>query len=126
MPQLMAAADLFVLPSLFEGLPLTVLEAMAAGLPVVATARCGAAEAVVDGKTGRIVEPANVAQLASAILEVLKQPHLAGRWGGAGRLRVERDVRASRMADETVAVYDELSAKRQVRTVQHRYMSAVH
>ena len=124
--QLMAAADLFVLPSLFEGLPLTVLEAMAAGLPVVATAGCGAAEAVVDGKTGRIVEPANVAQLASTIVEILKQPDLAARWGTAGRLRVEREFSASRMAQETAAVYDELSAGMQLTRGQHRHISLVH
>jgi glycosyltransferase involved in cell wall biosynthesis len=66
---LMTAADLFVLPSLFEGLPLVVLEAMTAGLPVIGTRVCGTTEAVVDGVTGRLVPPGDAPALAAAILD---------------------------------------------------------
>ena len=105
---LLAAADLFVLPSLFEGLPLVVLEAMAAGLPVVGTRVCGTAEAVHDGVTGRLVPAKDAPALATAIVEVLDDPELARRRGAAGRERVEREFSATRMARETGAIYAEL------------------
>ena len=107
-PDLMAAADLFVLPSLFEGLPLVVLEAMAAGLPVVGTRVCGTSEAVVDGVTGRLVQARNPEALARGILEVLENPVVARQWGAAGRARLEREFSADRMARETAAIYEEL------------------
>ena len=66
-----AAADVFVQPSLSEGLPLAVLEAMANGLPVVATRVGGIPEAVVDGKTGLLVPPGDPAALAAALAAVL-------------------------------------------------------
>ncbi len=111
-PDLMAAADLFVLPSLVEGLPLVVLEAMAAGLPVVGTRVCGTSEAIRDGVTGRLVEAGglveagDMAALAAAILEPLEDPQLAARWGAAGRSLVEREFSAERMARETAKIYE--------------------
>ena len=107
-PELLAAADLFVLPSLFEGLPLVVLEAMAAGLPVVGTRVCGTAEAVVDGVTGRLVDAGDAAGLAAAVVETLARPDVAARWGAAGRERVAREFSATRMARETAAIYEEV------------------
>ncbi len=114
-PALMAAADLFVLPSLFEGLPLVVLEAMAAGLPVVGTRVCGSAEAIVDGTTGRLVEAGDAVALAAAIAEVLGEPSLAARWGAAGKGRVAREFGASRMAAETAVIYREVLRDRAAR-----------
>ncbi|HEX2171392.1 MAG TPA: glycosyltransferase, partial [Dehalococcoidia bacterium] len=105
---LIAASDLFVLPSLFEGLPLVVLEAMAAGFPVVATRVCGTSEAVEDGVTGRLVTPEDPQALADGILEALCQPERAAQWGRAGRLRVEQEFRPARMAQETTAIYAEV------------------
>lgn len=104
-PDLMAAADLFVLPSLFEGLPLVVLEAMAAGLPIVGTDVCGTAEAVVDGVTGRLVDAGDAGTLAAAIVDALAEPDLAARWGAAGRRRVACLFSASRMAREMGVIY---------------------
>ena len=109
-PELMAAADLFVLPSLLEGLLLVVLEAMAAGLPVIGTQVCGTAEAVRDGVTGRLVPVQDPEALTAALLEVLECPTLAAQWGAAGRRRVEREFSAARMARETATIYDELLA----------------
>jgi glycosyltransferase involved in cell wall biosynthesis len=106
--ELMASSELLALPSLFEGLPLSALEAMAAGLPVVGTRVCGTSEAVTDGVTGRLVEPADPGALAGAILEVLQQPGLAARLGAAGRREVKRKFGAARMARETAAIYGEL------------------
>ena len=78
---------MFVLPSLYEGLPLSVLEAMAAAKPVVATAIDGTTEAVVHGVTGLLVPPADPARLAGAIRGLLADVPLARAWGrmaGAG------------------------------------------
>ena len=66
-PEILATLDLFVLPSLWEGMLNAVLEAMAAGLPVVATAVGGTAEVVVDGVTGLLVTPRDPDALANAI-----------------------------------------------------------
>ena len=107
-PALLAASDLLVLPSRFEGLPLVVLEAMAAGLPVVGTRVCGTTEAIADGVTGRLVPIRDRAALAEAILQVLERPALAARWGAAGQLRVAREFSAGRMVGETAAIYREL------------------
>ncbi|MDQ3706822.1 MAG: glycosyltransferase family 4 protein [Chloroflexota bacterium] len=106
--ELMRACDLFVLPSLFEGLPLVVLEAMAAGRAAVATRVCGTSEAVVDGVTGRLVPAEDPHALSEAIIEALTGPDLLTRWGEAGRERVERLFTAGRMADDVSAIYREL------------------
>ncbi len=107
-PDLMAASDLFVLPSLFEGLPIVVLEAMGAGLPVVGTSVCGTSEVVADGISGRLVPARDAAALAAAVLEVLTQPSVAARWGAAGKLRLAHEFSATRMAHETMAIYQAL------------------
>jgi glycosyltransferase involved in cell wall biosynthesis len=67
---LLAAADLFVLASAFEGLPVSIMEAMSAGLPVVATAVGGVPEAVEDGVTGLLVPPRDAAALADALVSL--------------------------------------------------------
>ena len=105
---LLAASDLFVLPSLFEGLPLAVLEAMAAGVPVVGTRVCGTSEVIRDVVSGRLVAARDGAALAAAVLEALQQPDRAARWAVAGRDRVKRAFGAARMARETAAIYAEL------------------
>jgi glycosyltransferase involved in cell wall biosynthesis len=107
-PELMAAADLFVLPSLFEGLPLVVLEAMAADLPVVGTRVCGTSELIEDSVTGRLVEARDAMALASALIQALTQPSLRARWARAAQRRWQEEGSAARMARETAAVYDEL------------------
>lgn len=111
-PDLLAAADLFVLPSRFEGLPLALLEAMAAGLPVVGTNVCGIAEVVVDRVTGRLVETEDVTGLAAAVLGVLEKPDVATRWGAAGRTRGEQEFNVARMVRETAALYEAMYTSR--------------
>jgi len=85
----MAAGDLFVLPSLSEGLPTVVCEAMNCGVPVVATAVDGTPEIVRDGETGILVPPGDAPALAAALARILDDPALAERMG-AEALRVGR------------------------------------
>ncbi len=83
----LAAADVFTLPSHFEGLPMSVIEAMLTGLPVVATDIRGPREQVVHGVTGLLVPPATVTPLAEALRLLLADPALRTRMGEAGRAR---------------------------------------
>lgn len=106
MPGWYAAADLFCLPSLYEGFPLAILEAMAAGLPVVATAVAGVPEAVVDGVTGRVVPPEDAASLARALSELAADPEAARRLGEAGRKRVEEELAIPRIAAAYLALWE--------------------
>jgi len=83
----LAAADVFTLPSHFEGLPMSVIEAMLTGLPVVATAVRGPREQVMDGETGLLVPLATVAPLAAALARLVADPALRASMGAAGRAR---------------------------------------
>ncbi|WP_419898286.1 glycosyltransferase family 4 protein [Roseomonas sp. USHLN139] len=85
--QVLAAADVFCLPSHFEGLPMSVIEAMLTGLPVVATDIRGPREQVIDGETGFLVPPLTVAPLAEALRRLAADPLLRARFGAAGRER---------------------------------------
>ena len=86
-PALLAAADIFTLPSRFEGLPMSVIEAMLTGLSVVATDVRGPAEQVVDGITGLSVPAGNATALAAALNKLVHDPDLRHRMGQAGRQR---------------------------------------
>lgn len=111
---LLDAADVFVLPSRHEGMPLAALEAMDAGLPVVGTRVIGTSEAVEDGVSGRLVPPGRPAALAGALEELLSDPALRQRMAVAGRRRYEQLFTATRMARRTAAVYDEVLARAKV------------
>jgi len=86
-PAILAASDIFALPSHFEGLPMSVIEAMLVGLPVVASNIRGPREQVVDGETGLLVPPATVAPLAEALCKLATDPALRLRMGQAGKKR---------------------------------------
>ncbi len=107
-PELMAASDLFVMATRFEGLPLVVLEAMAAALPVVSTRTYGLRETVIDGLTGRLFDLNDHAGMAEAIITIAQQPELARRMGRAGQARQRLNFNSSRMAQETTEVFYKL------------------
>jgi len=88
--ELLRTLDVFVLPSLYEGLPNVILEAMATSLPVVATAVDGTVELVDNGKTGFLVEPKQPDALAAAISQLLRNGNLRESCGAAGRCKVEQ------------------------------------
>lgn len=102
-PDLMSAADLLVLPSTFEGLPLVALEAMGAGLPIVASDAPGNAEAIDHGITGRLVGPG--ASFADAVIEMLADRDRLVRMATAGMDQQRRLFSSDRMVAETRAVY---------------------
>ncbi|HUP64540.1 MAG TPA: glycosyltransferase family 4 protein [Thermoanaerobaculia bacterium] len=85
------AIDVFVLPSLYEGLPLALLEAMSHGLPVIASDLAGIREAVRDGVEGLLVEPGDAVSLAAALERTLGDPALRRRLGAAARRRYEEE-----------------------------------
>jgi glycosyltransferase involved in cell wall biosynthesis len=107
-PELLAVADLLVLPSLWEGLPVSVLEAMAAQRPVIATAIGGTDEAVTHEADGLLVPPRDPASLAAAIRRLRRDPALAHRLAAAGRRRVERDFSSGVMGRNVMRIYGEV------------------
>ncbi len=111
-PNLIAASDLLVLPSLYEGLPNVVLEAMRFRKPVVATAAPGTIEVVADNETGLIVPMKNPTALAKAIRHVIEDRALATRLGQAGRARAERAFRADVMVERFAAMYERIAVEK--------------
>ncbi len=110
MPALLAAADLYVLPSRWEGMPYVVLEAMATGRPVVATPVDGARELLRDGRCGRLTAAIAPGALADALRELLDRPRAErDAMGRAGAVRVVRDYPVERMVARTIDVYRELA-----------------
>lgn len=101
---LLVAADLFVMPSLFEGLSLALLEAMAARIPVVATPIGGTLEAL-GSQHPFLAPPGDAAALAAAIIRALEQPELAQASASTVFQRFEERFTAQRMAAETSALY---------------------
>jgi glycosyltransferase involved in cell wall biosynthesis len=103
--RLIGDADVMVLPSHAEGLPLVVLEAMAAAKPVVATAVGGVPELVVDGETGLLVPPGDVEALTRALDDLLGDPDRARRLGEAGRRRALEKFSADEAAARVLELY---------------------
>lgn len=102
---LLAACDVFVLPSRREGLGVAALEAMAARRPVVASRVGGLAEAVADGRTGLLVAPEDPASLADALERLLSDADLRRRLGDAGPARIAEGFLAEQMAGAYEALY---------------------
>ena len=107
-PELLRAMDVFVLPSLAEGISNTILEAMASGLPVVATEVGGNADLVTREVSGLLVPAAEPGAMAAALLRLARDPARAAAMGDAGRVRVERDFSMRAMVARYQGLYDTL------------------
>jgi glycosyltransferase involved in cell wall biosynthesis len=107
-PELLAASDLFVLSSRWEGLPYTIIEAMMAGLPVVATAVGGIPELVEEGVTGFLVPCGDPQALAERIRNLLDDRSLRRSMGEKGRQKALREFTLDQMLRKTERVYEEV------------------
>jgi len=104
----LAGFDVFVLPSRYEGFPLSIVEAMLAGLPVVAADVGSVSEAVIDGETGLLVAPDDPGALADAIRSLLSDPEQRRRMGENGRELARARFTAQAMADRFEELYSEV------------------
>jgi len=109
-PQLLKAADLFVLPSLWEGLPYALLEAAAAGLPIVASRVGGITDVIADGKTGLLAEPGDAASLSAKLREALSHSERMARLAGAAWALVAAKYTEERWLSEMAATYERVVA----------------
>ena len=100
-------ADVFVLPSLNENLPLALLQAMAMGLPCIASA-VGAIPEVLDADCGILVPPGDVGSLRAAMKRMIDEPGLAARLGAMARRRVAERFSLSRCADDHLKLWSEI------------------
>jgi glycosyltransferase involved in cell wall biosynthesis len=105
---LLSVCDLVVLPSLYEGLPVSLLEAMAARRPVIATRIGGTDELVTSGRTGLLVEPGNATALAVAIRSLLDDTAAARELAERASLLVERRFSAEAMCNRVGEIYEQL------------------
>lgn len=104
--KLLATAEIFVLPSYAEGVPVVVMEALGSGVPVVASFVGGMAELVEDETTGFLVRPGDPIQLADRIGRLIDDPELRARMGRAGRERVETDFDSALEARRLATLFD--------------------
>jgi glycosyltransferase involved in cell wall biosynthesis len=100
------SADIGVVPTLnYESFSYTCCEAMAAGLPVVASRIGGIPETVEDGRSGILVTPGNVGELASSLVKLVESEELRRGMGSAGRLRAKREFDCAVVAERMVEVF---------------------
>ncbi len=108
---ILPAFDVFVMPSLMEGLGLSVMEAQACGIPVVASRVGGLFDLIEDGENGHLVEPKDPLGLAQRIVEVLRHPDHAAMLAGRARSNIEKYFSAQLMAGKTLEVYEQYSRR---------------
>jgi len=108
MPDVYASFDIFVLPSLNEGMPIALIEAMAASKPVVATRVAAVPKLVINGETGLLIEPRNPTALSDAICQLLENSALCERLGRSARTRVEQQFSSEVMAQRYLKLYRQL------------------
>jgi glycosyltransferase involved in cell wall biosynthesis len=107
-PKVLSTADLYVIPSIQEGMGQSTMEAMAMGVPVIASSVGGLPELVVDNKTGLLVPPGDISALARAIEELLSDKEKAGRLSDVARKSILRNYTIEKTVDRTLELYAEI------------------
>jgi len=107
-PRYIAVMDLFVLPSLNEGMGRVLVEAGVMGKAVVATNVSGIPDLIEEGRTGILVEPASSSDLSRGIIELLSDPEKARSLGANARTRLADNYSAQRMVDKIEKLYKDL------------------
>ena len=110
---ILSAVDMFVMPSLWEGLPLSLVLAMGAGVPVIASRVAGIPEVVQDGVSGLLVDPGNAVQLAVAMSKLMLDDGLRASLGQTAREFVRPRFGVDRYIAATTALYNRLLAEKQ-------------
>jgi glycosyltransferase involved in cell wall biosynthesis len=110
-PRMLAAMDIFLLTSLWEGLPRVIPQAMAMGLPVVANRADGVTEAIQDGSSGFLCSPGDTEQMADCCIELARQPLKRQEMGYRGQAYALQEFDLRKMIASLEALYDELLAK---------------
>jgi glycosyltransferase involved in cell wall biosynthesis len=111
-PSLLAALDIFMLPSHWEGLPAAIVEAMHAGLPIITTKVGGIPELVRDGQEALLIEPAAPGAIAEAVCRLARDRELAAHLGQAARRRAENEFSIEAMVRRTESIYEQLLAQK--------------
>ena len=104
--RLLPAFDIFILPSLKEGLPYTILEALQARIPVVATSVGGIPDMIQSGKNGLLVPPQSSSALHSALTELIRDPIKRRQFGTAGHTTVLQNFTLNTMLTHTINCYE--------------------
>ena len=108
-----ATADLYVLPSLFEGTPLTLIEAMMSGMPIVTTATCGMKDVIVDGETGILIPTRSPGAITEAIERLAGDAALRERLGRAAHATAVNKYTWKTVAEPVRDVYARLRRSQQ-------------
>jgi glycosyltransferase involved in cell wall biosynthesis len=111
LPDLYAAADIFVLPALYENFPFAILEAQSTGLPVVSTRVGGIPELVIDSQSGLLTEPGDHEQLADAIARLLQDSSFAEKLGKKARQLVEEKFAWPLATSQVIDLYQKVAQK---------------
>ena len=106
--ELLKVLDVFVLPSVNEGISNTILEAMATGLPVIATNVGGNPELVVDNVTGSLVKKQSEHEMAKTLKYYFDNPNIIQQYGSAGRTLAVEKFSLQRMVKDYLSVYDKI------------------
>ena len=115
MAKAFAEADVFLLPSLFEGTPLTLIQAMMSGLPIVTTDTCGMKDVIADGVNGFLVPIRSPGAIVSAVTQLIGEPNLRARLGRAAQRDASVLYTWERVAMPVFEVYKQLYASRATR-----------
>jgi glycosyltransferase involved in cell wall biosynthesis len=104
-PRMMAAMDIFMLSSLWEGLPRVIPQAMAMGLPVIANRADGTIEAIQNGRTGYLCTPGQPEEIAKRCIQLIEQPELRKRMGQRGRVAARESFDLHQMIHQIEDLY---------------------